>query len=165
MYKDNAREFLKEFVPILEKTMGFGSAVRAYNYGKIKAHQVSMNCGATRVAILGSDFVVKFDYGDRFNIREFGGCATEYRFYRSTLAHDKSYLPCLMEMSKIKVYNHYYYIMPKATRVGNTSYRRFSAEERRWLNNRVWDLHKGNLGVFNGRAVVIDYACVIESVL
>lgn len=159
-YRENAREFLKEFLPYIQfcnEPWAYKAAVRTYN--KEHGTHIVVKNGATRVAVIGRNFVVKFDYGtDRCY---FGGCYDEYRFYRDTLRNDSEMAACLMECSKIKVEHHFYYVMPRATRIGELSTYVFSDEEEDWIFDHVNDTHDGNIGWYNGRPVIIDYACRI----
>ena len=158
-YKEDARHFLETALPYLtgcSMPWQYVNAIREYNRDN-KTHILVKN-GATRVALIGKTFVVKFDYG--YDRCWFGGCYQEYSFYRKVL-RDGGMIDCLLECSKIKVNHHFYYVMPKATRIGKLSITRFSAEEEDWLYDNVNDTHDGNIGWYNGRPVVIDYACLV----
>lgn len=162
-YKQEARKFLKEFSPALENYNGsltyMWQKVKEYNKGRTKINQIVCRNGATRIALIGKDFVVKMDYDADDDIKMFGGCGKEYALYRKCVRENSPYLHCLLEIAKIKVGNHFYYIMPKANYCGHTSFLNFNCEERNWLYSHVNDLHNGNIGKYNGKPVVIDYAC------
>ena len=112
--------------------------------------------GATRIALITSDYVIKFNYGKR--VRDYGGCRDEMRMYKRAEKDGYAYL-----FAKItaKIYNHKtYYIMPKISYIGRGGmWKHLSCDEYDYICDNLYDMHEYNYGYKNGKPVIIDYAC------
>lgn len=160
-YEVRAFNFIKEIAPYLENCIDKWDYVRAVEH-YMEDHprrKVMVYHGATRIAVITSDYVLKFNYGKR--IRDFGGCGNELRLYKDAVKDGYEYM-----FAKItaKIYNHKtYYIMPKINGIGKYEWddvwEYLNYDESDWLHDHgVFDLHSGNYGWKNGRPVIIDYA-------
>lgn len=159
-YIVRAMKFIAAIAPYIEgccDKWDYFRAVERFNHDHHR--NVKVSNGATRVALITADYVIKFNYGDR--TRLFGGCRDEVRLYKQAEKDGYEYL-----FAKItaKVYNHKtYYIMPLVRGIGKyedtevTDFLRF--DEVCWIrDHRLFDLHEYNYGFKNGRPIIIDYA-------
>ena len=119
--------------------------------------QASVECGSARIVIVGEDFAVKWDYDEC--IKEIGGCEDEFQKYKVSLSSGYSYL--LAPVFRFSYRERYFYVMPKATNIGNGKDIRLAIrqDEYKWLTANVGDLHSWNWGFIDGKPIVIDYAC------
>lgn len=159
-YTVRAMKFIAAIAPYIggcRETWDYRRAVAAFNSDYHR--NVKVKSGATRVALITSDYVIKFNYGNR--VRDFGGCGNEVRLYKQAEKDGYAYL-----LAKItaKIYDHKtYYIMPLVRGIGkheDTDVWGFlKFDERDWLHaHGVFDLHEYNYGFKNGYPVIIDYA-------
>lgn len=124
-------------------------------------HVIHCDHGLTRVVLIGSDFVVKIDYG---RPSSWGDCATEYNFYQFAKHEHKEWL--FARIDKYSYDNRDYYIMPFVPNV-NSGYdieNLLDYDDMEWIDEHLFDLHDGNFGFdddFN--PIIIDYACVRSS--
>lgn len=129
--------------------------------------QAKVEHGSARIAVIGSDFVIKWDYNED-STKEIGGCEDEFRIYKWSLSTGFSHLlaPCY----RIIYRKRYFYIMPFIHNIGLAEHgwkdvRDFcSKQEGDWLFNNIGDLHSWNWGIEDNKIVVIDYACPRKTV-
>lgn len=129
-----------------------------WNFGKY----VSFCCGSSRFVLVGKNFVIKWDYDEEV-LDEIGGCEDELKLYKEVRHTTYNYLfaPCM----KIKVYERYFYIMPRIENIGKRAHGNKTIEnfltmdELLFLQSKVGDLHGENWGLKNNKPVIIDYAC------
>lgn len=161
-YIVRAMKFIAAIAPYIEGCGDKWSYVRAVNRFNHDHHRnVKVASGATRVAIITSDYVIKLNHDNGWRLRQFGGCRNEVRLYKQAEQDGYEYL-----FAKItaKIYNHKtYYIMPRINGIEKYEYtdvwKFLTPDERDWLHSHgVFDMHEGNYGFKNGRPVIIDYA-------
>lgn len=159
-YIVRAMKFIAAIAPYIENCRDkwdYHRAVTMFNSDYNR--NVKVASGATRIALITSDYVIKFNYGDK--VCYFGGCRDEVRLYKQAERDGYEYL-----LAKItaKIYNHKtYYIMPLVRGIGkyeDTDVWTFlKYDECDWLHaHGVFDLHEYNYGFKNGYPVIIDYA-------
>ena len=163
-YEVRAKEFIKEFAPYLKgiRITKFNSykireAVRQFNVDKKR--NVKVASGASRIALITSDYVVKLDFGTTWA----GNSATEMRGYEQAKKDGYEYL--LAKISLYKCRNRKFYIMPRA-RVAKTLtwqgqkrlWFKLTEGERKYIRDNFEDLHDSNWGSLHGRPILIDYA-------
>lgn len=163
-YIDNARAFLLTIANELDSLHGLSSVyryktvIRMYNE-EHNTNYVIKN-GAVRVVIIGEDFVIKVDY-DKTSAKEFGGCESEYKFWRNIKDTDHAFM--FAPITKVKAGHHYYYVMPRMDCLGcemtDVLEDYLSEDDEYWLYDTVGDLHEANYGVLNNELYIIDYAC------
>lgn len=159
-YEMRAIRFIQQIFPYIDNchtVEQYDNAVDRFN--SVYNRSVICNSGSARVALITSDYVIKIDYNPQ-NVRRWGGCAEEWRFYSRAYQEGFAYL-----LAKIKPYYYrgqVFYIMPRVNGVGS---RWHDADEYLTQRERDWcdevglkDLHMENYGWKNGHVVIIDYA-------
>lgn len=163
-YEVRAKKFIKEFAPYLKgiritksNFYAICEAVRRFNVDKKR--NVKVASGASRIALITSDYVVKLDLGTTWT----GNSKTEMLGYQQAQKDGYEYL--LAKISLYKYRNRSFFIMPRA-RVATTLtwqsqerlWYKLTEDERRYLYGNFKDLHRNNWGSLNGKLVLIDYA-------
>lgn len=156
-YEERAQDFIKELFPYIQKCktlLDYQLAILDYNVENNR--RVHCCHGATRVCFITSDYCVKIDR-DTPQLNDFGGCHDEYAMFHEASRDGMEEIFCPIHQY---VYNrHYFYIMPKATCIGRGRlYSGFNRDEMDYLCDHVYDLHAYNVGKYNGRSVIVDYA-------
>lgn len=160
-YEERAKDFIEKIRPFIAdcKTMNqYCNAVKRFN--RKYNRKVIVSSGATRIAFITSDYVVKFDYNGA-GAGTFGDCESEARLYRKAEEEGFEHL-----LAKITPYNpknakKTFYIMPRINNVGKTPYSAdfyLTGDEYCWVNDHIGDLHRFNYGWKNKHIVIIDYA-------
>lgn len=117
--------------------------------------------GATRIALITSDYVIKVDYDD-WQIAHFGGCENEMQVYGMAKRDGMAYL--FAEITPYIYEGITYYIMPRVNGIGryeDDAWEYMTEEESDWCSDHgIFDLHNENYGWHQGHIVLIDYgAC------
>lgn len=163
-YEVRAKAFIKEFAPYLKgirvtrsNSYKIYDAVRRFNIDKKR--NVKVASGASRIALITSDYVVKLDFGTTWA----GNSKTEMRGYEQAKNDGYEYL--LAKISLYKYGNRKFYIMPRAkvaitlTRKTQISlWQKLTEDEQKYIHKNFEDLHENNWGSLHGRLVLIDYA-------
>ena len=163
-YEVRAKEFIKEFAPYLKgirvtksNSYKICDAVRRFNVDK-KRH-VKVASGASRIALITSDYVVKLDFGTTWA----GNSKTEMLGYQQAQKDGYEYL--LAKISLYKCRNRSFFIMPRARVAGTLTWQgqkrlwhKLTENERKYIRDNFEDLHDNNWGSLNGRPILIDYA-------
>ena len=158
-YTTRAMKFIAQIAPYVEKCYDestYKMAVARYN--RDHHRKVRVASGLTRVALITSDYVIKFNYGEFVTC--YGGCEQEMDVYAQAEYDGFEYL--FAKITKIIYQGKNYYIMPRIYGVGRTEYDVYeylNEDESDWLDEHVRDLHNYNYGWKNGHPVIIDYAC------
>lgn len=161
-YQLRAWEYIRELSKYVRNWIDFDDIIDATD--KVFWHTgiyASAECGSARIAVVGKDFVIKWDYDEC--VKEIGGCEDEFRIYKQTLSTGFSHL--LAAIYRVSYNEKWFYIMPRIHDIGmeNHHYKDLkdytTKEEYFWLINHIGDLHSYNWGIENGKAVVVDYAC------
>lgn len=159
-YKRRAVRFIKMLLPYLvncdlTSIREVHTAVERFN----RAHNrhVKMYNGIARIALVTSDYVIKFDY-DECQTRYFGGCYEEYCAYENAL--QEGYAHFLAEITPFCIGKYNFYIMPRVS-LKHSEYMEdyITTEEYYFLNRKFSDLHEENWGILKGKLKLIDYAC------
>ncbi len=164
-YLVRATKFMNEFAPYLKgqkKIEDVEFAVSQFNLDKKR--KVIFRRGATRYALITSDYVIKWDYDPRW-VRKFGGCKEELRIYNKAVKGGYDYL--FAAITPIKVGRHVFYVMPRVKNVGKRFHHQtglwgyLTEEEENYVYRKLGlnDLHHNNWGLRDGKPVIIDYAC------
>ena len=130
-------------------------------YNRHRKRKLKYSHGVSRIAIMRSDYVIKFDFtpiGYWRNGRA-GNCASEEEVYQMAVRFGMEYL--LAKTTLVNVGFHTVAIMPRIKDVGNDNkdWTNFcTREEEDWLMWNINDLHSGNVGYRNRKVCVIDYA-------
>jgi len=160
-YKVRARHFLEEIWPYIEncgnEPYQYRQAMRKYNFHK--SRHVLVGSGCVRVALVTSDYVIKFDYCPE-EARRVGGCADEYKFYQ--FAKERGYGYLFAETTPYEFHGRMFYIMPRVDGIGryeNYIQDYLDESDRDFVEEYLYDMHEGNYGWKNGYPVIVDYAC------
>lgn len=165
-YIERAKDFVKEIYPYLERAnfecWATMNIVRQYNADHTRA--VKFAHGIARVALITSDYVVKFDY-DEDEVACVGGGEAEMEFYAMAKAEGFAYL--FAEVTRFFYGEKYFYIMPRIRGISEENYYHadhfMTDEERAWCDrHNLSDLHCNNYGFRNGKVCIVDYACSLE---
>lgn len=113
--------------------------------------------GATRIVLVTSDYVVKFDFG--MAVYDYGGCEDEVNMYNVALGAGYAHL--FAPITRIVVHGYKFYVMPRVHGVGHIyePWNNIDWDDWVWLNDHVGDLHNNNWGILHNTPIVIDYAC------
>lgn len=157
-YRVRAEKFIRKMYPIIRDCKSPVAVHRRINAYNAEHHtNIIVSSGASRYALIYSDYVIKFDYG---SAKEWaGGCEDEYQKYTEIISKSEySYL--FAEVTKIKIGRKPIYIMPRVNNVGK-SYQywgKLSFAEQRFIHDVTADMHKGNYGSYKRKPKIIDYA-------
>ena len=163
-YEVRAKAFIKEFAHYLKgirvtrsNSYKIYDAVRRFNDDKKR--NVKVASGASRIALITSDYVVKLDFGTTWA----GNSKTEMLGYQQAQKDGYEYL--LAKISLYKCCNRSFFIMPRARVAETLTWRgqkrlwdKLTEDERRYIHDNFEDLHENNWGSLNGKLILIDYA-------
>ena len=163
-YEVRAKAFIKEFAPYLKgirvtrsNSYKIYDAVRRFNDDKKR--NVKVASGASRIALITSDYVVKLDFGTTWA----GNSKTEMLGYQQAQKDGYEYL--LAKISLYKCCNRSFFIMPRARVAETLTWRgqkrlwdKLTEDERSYIHENFEDLHENNWGSLNGKLILIDYA-------
>lgn len=160
-YRVRARHFLETIYPLLDGHWGSPDMCRrilsAYNIRH--SRRVLVNYGIARIALVTSDYVIKFDY-DESEVERVGGCESEVEFYQFAKQEGFEYM--FAEITPFEYMGRTFYIMPRINGIRRKAFCHaeefFDGIERDFLDNYLNDLHDENYGWFNGSPVIFDYA-------
>lgn len=163
-YKIRAKKFVQEIFPYLEEEKVFSSsdvstyyrAVHCFN--EDKKRRVVIGKGASRIAFITSDYVIKIDYTDSDWA---GTCETELLAYRNVKGTRYEHL--FAEISPFEYKGYMFYIMPRIKgidprRPDDFYWKVLPYEECCFLEENFLDLHGGNFGFHQEKFIIIDYA-------
>ena len=161
-YRVRAMKFLRSIFPYIEGYMGDFDDVQyqVEKYNEDKKRHVLVSCGSARIALITSDYVIKWDY-DNNCVEEIGGCDDEYCAYQEAVKAGYEYL--LAEATLIEYNDLSFMIMPRIKCIGRSNnggnievY--LTQDEYKWVKKFNKDIHSYNWGIRNGKACLIDYA-------
>ena len=159
-YEASAERYLNIFLSMLPQNFydlpkyvqqmdALGAAVVKTNHA-LHCH-AKLDFGATRYAIVGSNFVIKIDKkSDEYFIPKYGNNQSEFTFF-------KKYSSILPLCQMIYKNNHSYLIMPKCKKVGKLRLENYF-DSNDFLDYDLSDVHEDNIGLLNKTPVIIDYA-------
>lgn len=161
-YKVRAQDFIRQIFPFICDCHDLYHTMEAVEkFNNIYHRNVKLFHGIARIALITSDYVVKFDY-NKGNVTSVGGCEQEIAFYEIAKAEGFDYL--FAEITRFEYSGHNYYIMPRIKYVGSCECE-YADEymtdiENEWCDrHRLTDLHGNNFGFRNGHVCIVDYAC------
>ena len=165
-YEERARAFIHQIFPfIVDRIFDIYWVQKAVADFNIKYHRNVKVCyGDARIALITSDYVIKYDYDNEI-IEDIGGCEQERELYEQAVQDGFDYL-----FAKTTRYDYNcisFYIMPRINGVGKygKQYRHadsfMTTEELAWCDDhKLVDLHWQNYGFRNGKVCIIDYAYI-----
>jgi len=137
----------------------FEYAIECYN--RTHSRKLHYAHGVSRIAIIRSDYVIKFDFipTGSFSKGQAGNIDSELRVYSKAVADGMAHL---LAKTTVGEYDGLKYaIMPRVNGINKEEWcwwEHCSEDEYDWLSENVNDLHEGNLGYRHGKVCVIDYA-------
>ena len=161
-YRVRAAKFLKDIFPYICDclTNRHDAQIAVMRYNAYKHRHVLFDNGATRIALITSDYVIKWDYDKKY-VYECGGCADEYKAFMKAKEMGYDYL--LAESTLIEYHGYYFMIMPRINKIGRkynggNIWDYLTEQEYDWVMDFNKDIHSYNWGIRNGKACLIDYA-------
>lgn len=153
---------LEEYIADADTLRKVWNGVSLFNHRYHRA--IDVKNGATRIALITSDYVIKFDredldMWDDNALDTFGGCEQELDFYK--YANQKGFGYLFAPITRVSMKSRNYYIMPRIRYIGKGD-----SDVTWWLDGKeldfveehLFDLHEKNYGFVKGRPCIIDYA-------
>ena len=159
-YEDRAMDFIKAIFPYIESDMESPWTIRkgVREFNENFNRNVIVRSGSARVALITSDYVVKFDY-DHDAVREIGGGENEVRLYE--IAEREGFAYLFAKITHIEWEGYDFYIMPRIYWINDdhdSAWRYMTKTEEQWCKaHSLTDLHCGNFGFRNGEICIVDY--------
>lgn len=167
-YRVRALRFLNSILPYLKDDIFDVTEIqyRVDEFNRDHSRKVEVMWGSARVALITSDYVVKWDY-DMNDAQDIGGCADEYRAYQQAKEQGFDYL--FAETTLVNINDIEFSIMPRIRNIGPDHHGGeiddyLTPWEWAWLRNFDKDIHHYNWGIRHGKACIIDYAMTEEVV-
>lgn len=167
-YRVRASRFIKSVMPYIENVLFDVCEVeeRIAEYNRDHSRKVEVVWGSARIALITSDYVVKWDY-DSDCVEDIGGCLDEYDAYIKAKRDGFDYL--LAETTLVVVNDITFSIMPRVRNIGPMHHKGdisnyLNPIEWEWVRKFDRDLHHYNWGIRHGKACIIDYALTEEVV-
>ena len=163
-YVERAKDFVEQIFPYISECMNpwkVGGFIRQFNADFDR--KVIVRSGLSRIALITSDYVVKFDY-DPEEVDSIGGCMNEMELYAQAKAEGFAYL--FAEITPFKHEGRMFFIMPRIRGIGSGD--RYaedymtSAEKNFCRVHKLTDLHTQNYGFRKGHVCIVDYACNLD---
>lgn len=165
-YRIRAKKFLKSIFPYIDGYMFCVGDVeeRVNEYNRDKSRHVQVCSGSARIALITSDYVIKWDY-DEDCVNDIGGCEDERRAYEAAMKDGYEYL--LAEITLVDFHGYQFGIMPRIKKIGPMYHEGdiqeyLTPNEFDWLFEFDKDIHHWNWGIRCGKPCVIDYALTQE---
>lgn len=158
-YRLRAQKFVEQIFPYIQECESPYAYKRAMHEFNLTYHRhVEVASGASRVALISSDYVIKLDYDDGAD--SYGGCEDEVTFYN--FAKEKGFDYLLAEITPFLYKQRTFYIMPRIEGIGQyeDAYVQDFLDERDldFVENYLYDMHSGNFGWKNNYPIIVDYA-------
>ena len=165
-YIERAKDFVRQIYPFIEcAEFGMHEMIEQVElFNEQYNRKVVLRHGIARVALITSDYVVKYDY-DPEEVSYVGGGEAEVAFYAIAKREGFAYL--FAEITRFEYCGHLFYIMPRIRGINSDSWfhadHYMTQEEIDWCDrHRLSDLHCNNYGFRKGKVCIIDYACSLE---
>ena len=165
-YEERAKDFLKRVYPIISQylTDPFKVEDCMDKFNEKYNRDVVVCWGSARVALITSDYVIKWEY-DTEEVDSIGGFEDELDLYEKAKKDGFAYL--FAEITPFEYKDFPFYIMPRIERMDNeygdydTAWDCMTREESDWCReHHLQDLHEGNFGERNGHICIFDYGFV-----
>ena len=160
-YVERAKDFVEQVYPYITNCMSpwqMNGFIRQFNADFDR--KVIVRSGLSRIALITSDYVVKFDY-DPEEVDSIGGCMNEMELYAEAEKEGFAYL--LAEITPFLYSGRMFFIMPRIRGIGSGHHYAENymtpAEKDFCRRHRITDLHTSNYGFRHGHVCLVDYAC------
>lgn len=143
--------YIWDFVAVIEE------------YNATHSRKLQWSNGVSRIVIMRSDYVIKFDYHPTgwWEDGHAGNCETEEEVYAMAEAEGMEHL--LAKPTVRHLFGHTVSVMPRIKNVHNSDrwWGNYCTEkEFNWLEDNIRDLHDGNLGYRGRKVCIVDYAFI-----
>ena len=165
-YEVRAQKFIQKIFPYIEEDMfnPYSVELAMDEFNERFHRNIKVHYGDARIAIITSDYVVKFDYDDE-TVEEIGGCENEVELYEQAVKDGFDYL--FAKTSRYNYEGYSFYIMPRIYHIGEyrNLYHRanyyMTDKEKEWCEeHKLTDLHCNNYGFRKGKVCIVDYAFI-----
>ena len=165
-YEERAKDFIAQIYPYIERanfdTPCMSNLIEEFN--KEYSRKVLFRCGIARIALITSDYVVKYTY-DTYEAEEAGDGENELKLYAEAEHDGFAYL--FAKVSRYDYNGHAFYIMPRIYGINSCSGTHadeyMTDEENDWCDrHHLTDLHCNNYGFRKGHVCIVDYAYIDE---
>lgn len=159
-YEERAMDFIAQVFPYLNDLSCVWQTMQDVKlFNAAHNRKVEVRHGTARIALLTSDYVIKWDY-DPEEADAIGGCENEVYLYNLAKAEGFAYL--FAEITRTIYEGHYFYIMPRIPNISidhDDAWEYMTEEEYAWCENHyLVDLHGRNFGLVKNKPVIVDYA-------
>lgn len=164
-YIERAQDFIEEISPYIgDWNDVYNISYDVDDFNKEKHRKVIMRHGIARIALITSDYVVKYDF-DEEECEVVGGCENEVQLYSQAVKDGFDYL--FAEITRYYHNGRNFYIMPRIRGINENNFYHadyyMTDEENRWCDDHnLSDLHCNNYGFRRGKVCIIDYACSLH---
>ena len=164
-YVERAKDFVKEIFPFIGEWNDPYYVIDDVNEFNERHHRnVIMRHGIARIALITSDYVVKYDF-DAEEVEQVGGGENEIELYAQAERDGFAYL--FAKVTPFDYNGHRFYIMPRIRGINGDSWNHadyyMTEEENAWCDkHHLSDLHCNNYGFRNGKVCIVDYACRLD---
>lgn len=161
-YTERAARFFRTIYPLLDGHWDSPWECRRIMslYSCEHSRKVFVRSGVSRIAIITSDYVIKFDYNMK-EVKRVGGCQSEVNFYNFAKNEGFEYL--FAEITPFEYCGRTFYIMPRINGIGRKEYcyaeEFLHGDDLAFVDDYLSDLHDENYGWYHNRPVIVDYAC------
>lgn len=157
-YEERAKDFIQEIFPYFTQMNKYAVRRSVCQFNEEHHRKVIVSNGLTRIALITSDYVIKFDYNEE-QVENFGGCEDELYFYAKAEREGFGYL--FAKITKFTYEGQNFYIMPRIHGIGKTNddawWHMEQTEEDWCTDNGLYDLHCHNYGWRDGHVCIFDY--------
>ena len=115
-YEERAKDFIKEIFPVIADVntpWSVRDKIATFNYQNHR--NVIVGNGLSRIALITSDYVVKWDY-DEDEVNIIGGCEDEIELY--ALAKEDGFEYLFAKITRYQYNDRTFYIMPRISGIG-----------------------------------------------
>lgn len=161
-YIERAKDFIEQVFPYIDECYAPWKVREQIDcFNSDHNRKVKVGNGLSRIALITSDYVVKWDY-DEDEVGCIGGCADELAMY--SIAEQEGYSYLFAKITQVTYRDRDFYIMPRIYGIGRHAWDYaedyMSAEEKAWCHRHaITDLHCNNYGFHKGHVCIVDYAC------
>jgi len=163
-YVERAKDFIEQIFPYIDGCMSpwqMRDYIRKFNADFDR--KVIVRSGLSRIALITSDYVVKFDY-DEEEVDSIGGCMNEMEMYATAEAEGFAYM--FAKITSFLYNERLFFIMPRIRGIGSgnryAEYYMSDAEKDFCRRHKITDLHTENYGFRKGHVCIVDYACNLD---
>lgn len=165
-YEERAKDFIKEIFPFIqdfESPFTTRKDIRTFNARFTR--NVKVACGCARIALITSDYVVKWDYDD-YEVESVGGSENEIALY--AIAEQEGFAYLFAKITRYEYEGRKFYIMPRVRGINEDNGRAWqymTEAECKWCQDHyLTDLHCGNYGLTKRGVVIVDYGFQVDKI-